>query len=624
MSRASRSILLVPALASLGLVASCDENLPEGPVNFSAGVRILIPNDTIVVGDSSLVTAEVTDAQARKVQGLAFEWTTSNANVLGVVHRQPIDSSSRHMVFLGKRAGLSTVNLKLPDPRFVSVGAARIATVVVGGVRVLSTRDSTMTAIGDTGVAIAAGLVRVNGAPVPRASQGLRWTQLGNRTSVVGTGDTVRYIARGNGVDTLIATADFCLRGAKCADTVIVRVAQVLSLGLSARNFQAYSFKDSVGPTVMLADRRGNGLAGTSIRFIPRTAADSLVVRSVGPFGTSNPVTGAMAAPKLETQGNGQARVAVVGMSPDNLTVVASDTITVVVRQVARRVAVEPLRGSMSLGDSIPILPLARDARGAVIADATISVLATGVPLDDIWAGPTTTLVSNGTIVPTLSGIALPSVNPGAPQIPVTVDPSIIVLFDADSVVAGTTESAITFQVLDSVSQPAFGRWVRFRAPAGTTPDSVQVGFNGFATVTWVPPNVALNYTLTGVLGTVNPMNTLADSAGRIVLRKTLKVVADKPHPVLTQAEFSATTIAVNGTATLTVRVKDQYGNLVKDATGASFTATPSVGAFSGATCTEGVCTMTYTAPNAAGPATVTVQVNSTNVLNGVIALTIQ
>src|SRR5262249_52382122 len=217
-------------------------------------------------------------------------------------------------------------------------------------------------------------LVHQNGATVNRVSTGLRWTHLGQHVTLVGAGDTVRYIAKSNGADTLIASHDFCLLGAKCADTVVARVNQVLLLTITPKSFQSWSFSDSLAPSVILADRRGNGLLGTSIRFVPAFGLDSTIVKITGVVGTSNATNGQMATPKMITSGNGQAKVYVLGIAPDNITLAARDSITVVVRQVARRVAVEPLRMVLTSNDSFPIRQVARDARGAPIADATITL----------------------------------------------------------------------------------------------------------------------------------------------------------------------------------------------------------------------------------------------------------
>src|SRR6185436_3354321 len=127
--------------------------------------------------------------------------------------------------------------------------------------------------------------------------------------------------------------------------------------------------------------------------------------------GTVNPATGQVATPRVVTRGNGTARIGVVGVAADNFTIVANDSFTVTVRQVARRVAVEPLRGLLTAQDSIPIRPVARDARGAAIPDATIDVTASGIPVHGIWAGPIPIplLTFTGTITPNLNGTSLPS-----------------------------------------------------------------------------------------------------------------------------------------------------------------------------------------------------------------------
>src|SRR5439155_14941293 len=158
-------------------------------------------------------------SQGHVIQSLSFNWRSGDSTLLGLATLSPATpdaSSGRAKRLVGLRTGRSVVTLSLPDPRFVVTDASRTETVVVDGVRVLTTRDSTLTAINDTAVAIGAGLVHVNGARVARASQGIRWIHLGSHTALAGQGDTVRYIARSNGPDTLIATHDFCLIGAKC------------------------------------------------------------------------------------------------------------------------------------------------------------------------------------------------------------------------------------------------------------------------------------------------------------------------------------------------------------------------------------------------------------------------
>lgn len=620
--RASAAFVIAALFAS----TSCNENLPTGPNTFSASLAILVPHDTLVVGDASNLTAQATDGSGRIIQGLSYTWTSADTTILG---NSSAASDTLHPVktFIGKRTGLSRVTLSLADPRFVTSTVGRTETVVVGGVQILSSHDSTLTAVNDTGVAVGTGLIHVNGALAKSPSQGIHWTHLGTHTSTVGTGDTLRYIARSNGADTLIASHDLCLLGAKCADTAIVRVSQQLSLSLSAHNFLAWSFADTLGPSVTLADRRGNGLLGTSVRFVPVTPLDSAIVHVTPAFGASNPATGLLASPKLVAAANGTAQVKVLGLGPDGVTVVATDAITEVVRQVARRVAVEPLRGVITANDSIPIRPVARDARGAPIADATIAVAASGITLHDVWAGPTPIagLSAAASITPTLSGIALPSSNPLAPQVPVFVDPSLITILQADTATAGATLRSISVPVLDSVGLPAIGRWIRFATSFGPTPDSAQVDASGVAFATWQPPDSAATYTLTGVRSTIAPLNTLADSLGQVVLRRSIVIKPDVPSALKSTVAISANSIAHGATAVVTITIKDKFGNTVKTTTPADFTLAAGAGGgtFGAITCALGVCTATYTAPAAAGTDTISVQIGGLDILFSPLTITI-
>src|SRR5262245_40866596 len=216
MTRWSRPTIF--AAATLTVLLSCDENLPSGPDTFAARLEICVTSDTIIVGDSSKAQARAIGPNGGVISDLTFSWTTSSPAILSLASSD--QATGRTRTLIGVKAGPSTVTLALPDERFTTTNATRNATVVVAGVKVLSSRDSTLTAVNDPGFAIATSVVKNNGALVNRASQGIRWIHQGTRTTVVGTGDTIRYIARANGADTLIATHDFCLKSAKCADTV--------------------------------------------------------------------------------------------------------------------------------------------------------------------------------------------------------------------------------------------------------------------------------------------------------------------------------------------------------------------------------------------------------------------
>lgn len=632
MTRASKSVarrtrLALPAATLLLSALSCTENLPSGPDTFPATIKISVSHDTIVVGDSSVAQAVATDGSGRTIQSLSFAWTSADSTIVGFATpaSTPDASSGRSRILIGRHGGKAVVTLALPDSRFAVANAPRTETVVVGGVRVLSTHDSTLTAVNDTGFAIAAGLVRANGALVTKASQGIRWIHLGAHTTLVGTGDTVRYIARSNGADTLIATHDFCLISAKCADTAVIHVSQQLTMTLSTHNLLAWSFSDSLAPIVKIADRRGTGLAGTSVRFIPVAAFDSTKVKVAPTIGASDVTTGVVASPRLVSIGNGTAHVNVIGVAPDGISIIGVDSITEVVRQVARRAQVEPLRAVVTTVDSVPYRLLARDARGAVIADATVSVSATGTTLHSVFIGPnpSTSASTQGTVTPNVTGMTLPDSNPSAPQVAVIVQPAVISLVHLDTVKAGVTGTAATMTVVDSTGNAAAGAWVRFQTSAGPVPDSVQVDGGGAATVVWTPPNTAQSYTLTGTAGSHAVPLVSTDSSVRTVLRRSVVVIAADPSATQTSVSISATTITTGTTATVTVVVKDQFGNVVTTATPAAFAITAVRGAISGTACTLGTCTATYTAPATTGADSLSVKILGVEVLLSPITLTI-
>ena len=617
---------LIPLVgAAVLVVLSCDENLPSGPQTFVAQLKIAVPHDTLVVGDSNAAQAQALDGAGNRIQSLAFTWTSTDSSTVGLASpASPDTSSGRARRLVGQHTGHANVSIALADPRFASSPVSRTETVVVGGVTVLTTHDSTLSAISDTGVAVAAGLVRVNGALVARPGEGIRWVHLGSHTATVAKGDTLRYIAASNGRDTLIATSDFCLAGAKCADTVVARVSQTLSLVLSTHALRAWSFSDSLTPDITLADRRGSGLAGTSIRFVPVSAVDSTIVR-VGPVvGISNPATGVMATPRLISTGNGTATVAVQALALDGTTI-ATDVVTETVRQVARRANVEALRALMSATDSIPVKAVARDARGAVIADATVTVAsASGVTFHDPWAGPNAivNVGAAGVLTPTITGMTLPDSNPLAPQIPVTVNPSGITVIKADTVKAGATQTAIPITIFDSTAQPAAGAPIVFTtsAGAGAPPATTVTDINGQAVVVWTPPDSGGYYTLTGIRPASGALTTLADSTGRIVVRRSIRVI---PDPITSTVEITSATVAANGSATVTVKVRDVLGNLLRSAVPADFTVTPTRGTVGAFSCSLGVCTATYTAPATTGPDSISVKIALIEIHFSPLAVTI-
>src|SRR5262249_42598203 len=142
--------------------------------------------------------------------------------------------------------------------------------------------------------------------------------------------------------------------------------------------------------------------------------------------------------------------------------------------------------------------------------DAEVTLTAVTMAMHGVWIGPTTTPGISATIVPELTGVALPSNNPGAPQIAPAVDVSVTDFVAVDTLKA-FEQKTINVGLVDSVGLPGVGKWVRFgvigvvdgvRSVVAAVPDSVQAGANGIAQVAWILPTVPGTYTLTGVLGT--------------------------------------------------------------------------------------------------------------------------
>jgi hypothetical protein len=326
----------------------------------------------------------------------------------------------------------------------------------------------------------------------------------------------------------------------------------------------------------------------------------------------------------LVSTGNGSARITVRAIAPDGSTILATDTLTEVVRQVARRILVEPLRATLSVIDSIPAAAVARHARGAVIADATTGIVANGTVVvgSQIGPNPATTPTSVATLTPTLSGIALPDNNPQAPQVPVTILSSVVNLFAADTVRAGSTGRQVSVTLLDSTGAPAPGITVRFSVSHGAIPATAVSDGNGVVLVSWFPQDSTGSYTLTGVrdVGGVAPPS---DSAGTVVIRRSVVVVAGPPDVVKTSVSAAATTIAAGATTTVTVTVRDAFNNPVLTVVPGDLTLAATSGTFNAGSCSAGVCTYTYTAPGAAGPATITAKIGGVDVTHSPLALTI-
>jgi hypothetical protein len=622
----TRGQLVAVAAAALTLW-SCKENLPTGPDSFSVALSVTGWSDTIVVGDTRSATVVAKDGAGRAISGLSYTWTVNDPTVAALVANDTSSGRTRGLTAL--KPGPATATIALTDPRFVVPNLTKTVLSVAAGMAVLSSKDTTMTAINDTIRLIGTGYVRTNGVATAKAGLGLRWSRQGSgaTTLIASTGDTVRVIAKSGGVDTLIANADFCLRGARCADTVYARVQQTLRLTLSAKSFNAWSFNDTVGPTITLADRRGNGVQLSRVSLIPVLAADSAAVRATAAQIFANGTTGVVTGLGLIAQGNGAAKIAVVGRYPDG-TIADRDTITATVRQVARRITIAPRSAQITSGDSVPARLGAADARANVIADATVTATTlNGLTLSGTYLkGTTTSGTLNGTAFAAVTGVAALANNPTAPALPaVVVDTSNVQIVPAISIAAGAGGSAQAISlVLRSPTGGALANaWVRFKATAGTvSADSVQTDAAGNVSVSWTPPTAAGVHVLTGTLASAGAPITATDSAGFVVLRRKVTITAGAASPTASSVAIRTATFVAGDTATVTLTVKDAFGNFATATTFADVVITPTGGTIGGVNCLSGVCTTIFTATTA-GAGSIAASVGGTAVTGSPLALTV-
>jgi adhesin/invasin len=480
---------------------------------------------------------------------------------------------------------------------------------VIAGLAFTTTKDTTLTAVGDTIKLRATGLAKTATGTVARALTGLAWSikTLG-ATAFTAVGDSARLIAQANGADTVIVRHLYCLAGARCADTAIVRVAQVLTVAVATPSLAAWSLGDTVSSSVTLRDRRGFGQPGAFLTFVPKTAADSAVVKVTSLIGTSEATTGAMAVSRFVAAANGTAAIAVKAFTSGGV-LLDTASLSVMVRQVAIRTAVLPLVASISDGDSIPLKAVAYDARSNAIGDATLAYNSIGTVMSGIWAigSAPTTSTTTGVWVG-VSGPALAASNVGAPAVPLAVDTAQIQSVPPYAAVAGSDSIART--VAASAKRaggvPVSGAWVRFSATRGTTvPDSAQTSALGAVQTVWTPANRSGKAILTVIQrsGTTAPAS-VADSAGLILARRSVTVVAAPPSGAASSIRAADTVMTVGTTTTLTITALDRYGNAVNTVQPTDFNSIATTGSIGIWTCIANVCTATYTAAGVVGTAT--------------------
>ncbi|HEU4719736.1 MAG TPA: invasin domain 3-containing protein [Gemmatimonadaceae bacterium] len=582
-------------VAAAVLAVACSEGFVTGPLQPSVTISLRDWSDTLVLGDERAVGVVVRDHKGREVIGAKVRVSLAAAAVLGA-DAGTVGTGER-VRFTPLRPGVADVTLSLDDARFDPTSTTVRGTVVTAGVRLLGARDTTMTAVGDTSLVLATALARgTAGATAPlvaKAGQGLTWTRSGSGAlAIAGTGDSVRAVALAAGIDTLVATHAYCLRGARCADTLIVRVSQeALAFTMPTDTLWAWAFGDTVVSRVPIVDARGNAVSGVTITAAPIGAADSAivgvgtavgvpsfalgVVRQAGALrAASGAASGAAPAgvdsPPLVARANGTSHVRLRALAGDGRVLGASQ-IVVIVRQIAARVRVAPGEADVTPGDSVPVLLQARDARGSVIADATFApTMSAG-----LYRGGRVLVAANagaGTefLRATVTGVAAPSSHARAPFTDPAPDSAKVVVRVPAPLAAGDTTSAtgnlLTSTVLGADGRPRSGVWVRFVVPAGSLAgaDSVLSDANGVVSARWTLPTLTGRYTATAF---VIDAAARADSAGQIVLRHSATVVAGAPASLAIVVQSASTALLGSALAgPVVVQLRDAYGNPVKQA----------------------------------------------------------
>jgi hypothetical protein len=216
-------VRLALALAATTALPGCGEDFAPGPERLAEQLDMRNWADTLVLGESRTVVTHVMDEARRWVLDRPVEWTVATPGVLQV---EMAGTDSVRLDPLA--AGTTDVDIRFTDALFQPDSLKRHATVVSAGLRRLTAADTTLAAIGDTATVVATALRRTPGGDAPAPGQGLVWQREGaGAVTLAGAGDTVRVTAVQVGVDTLVVTHQPCLAGARCADTVVVRVATV-------------------------------------------------------------------------------------------------------------------------------------------------------------------------------------------------------------------------------------------------------------------------------------------------------------------------------------------------------------------------------------------------------------
>ncbi|MDQ8160075.1 MAG: Ig-like domain-containing protein, partial [Gemmatimonadota bacterium] len=368
---------------------------------------------------------------------------------------------------------------------------------------------------------------------------------------------------------------------------------------------------------VELRDARGRAIT---------TAGDSVSIKLDPTSGTSGAVLiGTATAPAVSGVASfNTLAIRRVGTAyrliASSATVQKTDTALVSITAGAPNAAASTLalsRTTTAAGDTLTVSVTVRDEYGNIVLDATPAALAGTSSGGVVGAFTCRAGICTATYTsPLLAGtptvaVTIGGANVGGSPATVTVNagaPARFVIVGATSQVAGTAQT-ITIRAIDAFGNIAVGytgaKALSFSgalvAPIGTNPTVSSTPFGSGATITFVNGIATASMTLVGA-----GSNVVAATDGAVTTsgpdRLAVAVVHNVSSPAQTIVTLSPASVAPGGSVTVTVTIRDAWGNPVLNATPDLLQGTPGAGTLGAFTCVSGVCTASYVAPNTAGP----------------------
>jgi hypothetical protein len=354
----------------------------------------------------------------------------------------------------------------------------------------------------------------------------------------------------------------------------------VLSGGVSAGSFGTVTETTTHGTYTATFTASTAGTASTLTATVSGVALSSkptVQVTSGGISGTNSTVSFASAS--------------VVSGNTDTVTIVVKDGVGNAVSGLASSAFIFALSGGTSAGGFGAVTETA--THGTYTATFTAS-----------------TAGSASSLTVTVSGVAI-TTKPSVTVTPGTISTTnSTVSFASPSVNAGGTDS-VTIVVRDGAGN----------AITGLAGGSFSLGLSGasagsFGAVTETATHGTYTATFSATTAGTASMLTVSVSGVTLSNKPAVTVTAGTVSGTNSTASFASSTVALGSVDTLTVVVKDAFGNAVSGLAGSAFTLSFSGGASAGAfgtateTATKGTYTDTFTGTTAGTAATLTVTVS--------------